>query len=109
MAVGELPQELTERGRAYTPAEMHAMPPDRSTSKSSMQSAPAAIPPMIEVSFPTGFTPAERTRVVPILTFEAINSNRPAASARPITGASPACDRRCSVVKGQLRTGPLLR
>jgi hypothetical protein len=33
------------------------MPPDRITSKSSMLSAPAAMPAMIEVSFPAEFTP----------------------------------------------------
>ena len=47
-----------------------------------MLSAPAAIPAMIEVSFPAGFTPAETTRVEPSSTRSAISSDSPACSAK---------------------------
>lgn len=61
-----------------------------------MLSAPAAIPAMIEVSFPAGFTPAEATRVEASLTRSATSSDSPACSANAITGTSPAHDTRCS-------------
>jgi hypothetical protein len=66
-----------------------------------MHSAPAAIPAMIEVSLPAGFTPAETTRVAAglIATLLAINPDRPARSARPITGTSPTNDTRFSSSK----------
>src|SRR4051794_26226951 len=60
MAVGELPQQLAERGRAYTSPNNRAIPPEPIKSKSSMQSAPAAIPVMTAVSFPAGFAPRRR-------------------------------------------------
>jgi hypothetical protein len=71
-------------------------PPERITSKSSMQSAPHAIPAMIEVNFPTGFAPADLTFVASaaIWTFSPINSDRPARSANANTGASPVYDTR---------------
>jgi Resolvase, N terminal domain len=53
-------------------------------------SAPAAIPAMTEVSFPTGFTPADFTVVVRNPTRAAISPGRPARSASASTGASPA-------------------
>jgi hypothetical protein len=61
-----------------------------------MLSAPAAIPAMIEVSFPAGLTPADLTAVERSTTFSPISSESPACSARPITGASPAHDTRRS-------------
>ena len=61
-----------------------------------MQSAPAAIPAMIEVSFPAGFTPAEATLQDLNLTRCPISSDNPARSANPITGTRPAHDTRCS-------------
>jgi hypothetical protein len=66
-----------------------------------MLSAPAAIPAMIDVSLPAGFTPAETTRVArgSIATLLAISSDRPARSASPITGTSPAHDTRFSSSK----------
>ena len=78
--------------QAYTPANSRSMPPERITSRSSMQSAPAAIPAMIEVIFPAGFTPADVTLDVLNATRSPISSDRPARSANPITGASPAND-----------------
>ena len=61
VAAGELAQELPNVAGAYTPPNSRFIPPARIRSRSSMQSAPAAIPAMIEVSFPAGFTPAEAT------------------------------------------------
>ena len=51
---------------------------------------------MIEVSFPTGFAPADLTFVASesIWTCSPISSDRPARSANAITGASPANDTR---------------
>ena len=45
-----------------------------------MLSAPAAIPAMIEVSLPAGFTPAEATRVDPSLTRSAFSFSKAARS-----------------------------
>jgi len=61
-----------------------------------MLSAPAAIPAMIDVNLPAGFTAADFTRVVVIATLAEINSDRPARSANAITGTSPAHDTRAS-------------
>src|SRR3954452_17483524 len=70
------------------------MPPERITSKSSMQSAPAAIPAMIAVSFPGGFTAADLTREDLITTRSVTSSDKPASSASAITGTRPAHDTR---------------
>ena len=93
--MGELAQELTQR-RPYTPPNSRGIPPERITSRSSMLSAPAAIPAMIEVSFPAGFTPAEATFDTLNLTRCPISSDSPARSARAITGTRPAHDTKCS-------------
>ena len=61
-----------------------------------MLSAPAAIPAMIEVILPAGFTPADSTRTVLISSRCASSPDRPARSARAITGTSPANDTRFS-------------
>ena len=42
---------------AYTPPNCCRIPPEPTTPRSSTQSAPAAIPAMIEHSFPAGFAP----------------------------------------------------
>jgi hypothetical protein len=84
---------------AYTPPNSRAIPPDRITSRSSIQSAPAAIPATIEVSLPAGFTAAEATRVEPKqsnVTRSAINPDSPVCSASSITGTRPAHDTRFS-------------
>jgi hypothetical protein len=59
------------------------MPPWRSTSRSSMESAPATMPPTIEVSFTAAFGEAT-VRWAPA------SSPRPHRSASRSTGASPA-------------------
>ena len=73
---------------AYTPPNSRPIPPQRITSRSSMQSAPAAIPAMIEVSFPAGFAPAEATRQV-LNTDPLARSAPPGRSARPIPSPGP--------------------
>jgi hypothetical protein len=64
-----------------------------------MLSASAAIPAMIEVSFPAGFTPADLTLDPVNRTRSAINSDSPARSANPISGTRPAHDTRFSSSK----------
>jgi hypothetical protein len=64
-----------------------------------MLSAPAAIPAMIEVSLPAGFTAADLTFVSLNTTLAEINSDRPARSAKPITGTNPAHDTKLSSSK----------
>src|SRR6266508_4720038 len=61
-----------------------------------MLSAPAAIPAMIEVTLPAGFTPADLTLVAWTATLLEISSDRPACSASAITGTNPAYDTRLS-------------
>ena len=51
---------------------------------------------MTVVSFPAGFTPAERTRVPPSDTFSSISSDNPARSANAMIGTRPACDTNAS-------------
>ena len=81
---------------AYTCSNNRVIPPERITCRSSMLSAPAAIPAMIELSFPAGFTPADATRVSPSATRSATSSDSPACSANAITGTSPTYDTRSS-------------
>jgi hypothetical protein len=57
-----------------------------------MKSPLAAIPAMIELSLPAGFTPADSILVVLNATFAAINSDSPACSANAIHGTNPAHD-----------------
>jgi len=64
-----------------------------------MQSAPAAIPAMIEVSFPAGFTPAEATLDVLNRTRSPISPAKPVRSAKPITGTRPAHETKCTSSK----------
>src|SRR5215510_2040049 len=77
---------------AYTSLNTRGVPPARSTSTSSMQSAPQAIAPMIEVSLPTGLTAPEATRVDGRSTCSPINCESPVCSASSSTGTNPAAD-----------------
>ncbi len=61
-----------------------------------MLSAPAAMPATIAVSLPAGLAPAEGTVVAVNATLPATSSDRPACSARAITGTRPAHDTRLS-------------
>jgi hypothetical protein len=62
VAVGELPQELAQSGLPNS----RPIPPERITSRSSILSAPAAIPAITDMSLPAGFTQAEATLMVAI-------------------------------------------
>jgi hypothetical protein len=77
---------------AYTSSKTRGVPPARNTSTSSMQSAPHVIAPMIVVSFPTGLTAPDFTRVDGRSTCSPINSESPACSANSSTGTNPADD-----------------
>ena len=93
VAVGERPQQLPDGCVGINFAEhLSHTAGTRISSTSAMLSAPAHIPAINEVSFPAGFTPAERTFVGRNTSFVAISSDSPAcfASARP--GARPAHD-----------------
>ena len=59
-----------------------------------MLSAPHIMAPIIVVSFPTGLTAPEATRVLGRSTYSPINRERPLCSASFITGTKPAADTR---------------
>ena len=59
---------------AYTPSNRVGIPPARSTSRSSMLSAPAHIPAITLISLGTGFAAPERIRGAVIDTFAAMIS-----------------------------------
>ena len=73
-----------------------------------MQSAPAAIPAMIEVSFPAGFAPAEATLEDLNTTLSAISSARPVCSANPITGTKPGARDQTLVIEDRDRPRPAI-
>ena len=74
---------------AYTPPNIAGVPPERTRSRSSMQSAPAAIPAMIEVILPAGFAPADLTREV-LNDTRLADQLRQARPARPSPAPAPA-------------------
>lgn len=106
--VGELPQKLAQRRRRIHLTEQPRHPPVRTTSTSSMLSASAAIPATIEVILPAGFATADRTRVAPIATLLATNSDRPVRSASAITRTRPRATRG-SHHRTRLRSRPAIR
>jgi hypothetical protein len=75
---------------AYTPANSVAIPPWRNTSRSSMLSAPAAVPATTAAALPPGLDPVDRSGRTRAPTSPA----RSTCSARPMTGTSPAHDTR---------------
>src|SRR6188472_1354512 len=79
---------------AYTSSNTRGVPPARNTSTSSMLSAPQIMPPMIVVSFPTGLTAPDFTRVDGRSTCLPINHERPVCSASSMIGTKPAADTR---------------
>ncbi len=81
---------------AYTAANIRVIRPWRITSRSSIQSAPAAMPATIEVILAAGLAPVEAIGGSVIFTCLLTRSDNPACSARVITGASPAQDTRLS-------------
>src|SRR5205085_8802869 len=68
----------------------------RITSRSSIESAPTAIPATIEVTFPTGFAPVDATGSPVIFTLSATRSDNLARSATCRTATTPAHDTRFS-------------
>jgi hypothetical protein len=81
---------------AYTPPNSFFIPPERITSRSSMLSAPAAIPAMTEVSFGVAFAAPDFTRSLVNRTCASSSADRPARSANSSSGTRPACDTRLS-------------
>src|SRR6476660_6929253 len=75
------------------------MPPVRSTSKSSMLSAPAHIPAITLSSFGAGLAAPDLIRDVVIDTLSARICGSRVCSANPSSGTSPACDTRLSSSK----------
>src|SRR5882672_6252273 len=80
---------------------MLAIPPWRTTFRSSMLSAPATIPATIALIFPAGFDPTEVDR----WTFRATIPGRSHNSANRITGSRPAHDTRFGSSKDARTTG----
>jgi hypothetical protein len=80
--VGPVVQDLSA-GWTETILEQPWHPTARITSRSSMPSARAAVPAMIELTLPAGFTAAEATRVVPglVTTLADTRSDSPARPA----------------------------
>src|SRR5271168_5196447 len=81
---------------AYTPPNRVFIPPARSTSMSSMLSAPVHIPAISVASFGAGFADPDVMRGWPMRTFSDSSPHRPVCSAKPITGTRPASDTRWS-------------
>ena len=81
---------------AYTPSKSAFIPPLRTTSMSSMQSAPAHIPAISVASFGAGFADPDLIRGALMRTFSSSSRANPACSANVITGTSPAHDTRLS-------------
>src|SRR5215213_1708323 len=72
------------------------MPPERTTSRSSMLSAPAHIPTISVASFGAGFADPDLIFGSAIWTFSASRADSVVCSANVITGTSPAHDTRLS-------------
>src|SRR5581483_10825908 len=84
---------------AYTPSNRVGIPPARSTSRSSMLSAPAPIPAITLISLGTGFAAPERIRGAVIDTFAAMICGSRVCWASPSIGTNPAHDTRLSSSK----------
>ena len=59
MAEGELPQQRPQSRGAYTPSKRVFIPPQRTTSRSSMLSAPAHMPAITVANFGAGLADPE--------------------------------------------------
>jgi hypothetical protein len=81
---------------AYTPSNSVVIPPLRSASISSMQSAPAHMPATTVTSFGDGLAAPDLIRGSAICTFSPSNRESPDCSANVSTGTSPAHDTRLS-------------
>src|SRR3954470_14739070 len=81
---------------AYTPPKRVFMPPERTTSRSSMLSAPAHIPAINVANFGEGLAEPDLIFGAGMQILSANSSGSPVWVARVITGTSPAHDTRCS-------------
>ena len=81
---------------AYTPSNSVFTPPLRTTSMSSMLSAPAHMPATTVASFGAGLAAPDLIRGAAIQTFLSSRRPRPVCSANVITGTNPAHDTRWS-------------
>ena len=81
---------------AYTPSNRVLIPPLRTTSRSSMQSAPAHIPAISVASFGAGLAEPDLIRGAAMQTLSARSCASPVPAANSITGTSPAHDTRWS-------------
>jgi hypothetical protein len=90
MAEGEQPQEAAQRRRARMPMNSRGMPPWRSRSTSSIESAPHTIPATIARIFAAAFTPP----FAAIFTCSRSSAGGPQRSANAMTGTRPAHDTR---------------
>src|SRR5215207_3959449 len=81
---------------AYTPPNKDFIPPLRTMSASSMQSAPTHIAAISVTNFGAGLAAPDLIRASVICTFSLRRRDRPACSASVITGTSPAYDTRLS-------------
>ena len=84
---------------AYTPSNSVVMPPLRTSSTSSIQSAPTHIPATTVASFGAGLAAPDLIRGSAMCTFSPSSRESPVCSANVITGTSPAYDTRCSSSK----------
>ena len=82
----ERAQERAEHLRCVDPGEQLAIPPCRSTARSSMESAPATIPATNEATFAPALAPLS----LGTLNNRSARSASPAPAASRITGTSPA-------------------
>jgi hypothetical protein len=81
---------------AYTPPNKVFIPPERTTSRSSMLSAPAHIPAISVASFGAEFADPDLIFGSAIWTLSASSAGSAVCSASAITGTSPASDTRLS-------------
>jgi len=93
---GELRNNVPTVEGAYTPPNTVFIPPERSTSMSSMLSAPAHIPAISVLSFGAGFADPDLILGTAIRTFSERSCASPVCSANRITGTNPAHDTRLS-------------
>ncbi len=81
---------------AYTPSNSVVIPPLRTASMSSIQSAPTHMPATTVTSFGDGLAAPDLIRGSAMWTFSPSSRESPVCSANVITGTSPAYDTRCS-------------
>jgi L-cystine uptake protein TcyP (sodium:dicarboxylate symporter family) len=96
MPEGELRNRVPTVEGAYTRSKSVFIPPARTTSRSSILSAPTHIPAITVVSFGYGLADPDAILGAAILILSANNYGRPVLVASVITGTNPAHDTRRS-------------